>query len=224
MKTPPASLPVFLALCALVAALCAACGPGTPASSSGDPEGASPCDGGASSDAPLPWGTVRVWISPGFAPSARASIARELLRLHALGPVFEETLDPGDGAVEVRPFRGECFSDAAHVLPGSRVVELDLSCMVEEEAVQQLAGHEIGHALGLGHVCTRPGELPECSPVGYGLALMGPRVRRTTGLGEVFSGARGTADPTDLDRAELLRVYSLSSPLPPGLRPDGGSR
>lgn len=212
---------LFLALLGLMAALAAACGPSAPPGSSGGPDGAVACDGEAPASG---WRSVEVWVAPGFAPAARAAILSELLRLHALGPAFVVAPAPGGGVVEVRPFRGDCFADVLHVLPGSRVVEVDLSCMSSTEAVEQVVGHGIGHALGLSHVCTAPGELPECSPVGYGLALMGPRLRRTTGLGEVFSGARGTADPTDLDRAELLRVYSLPSPIPPGLRPGGGSR
>lgn len=219
--THPTASRAFLALCGLLVALLAACTPNTLNGPPDGPEGAVACDAGAPADVAPEWGTVRVWVSPVFEASARRTILRELLRLHALGPAFEESPAPGGGVVEVRPFRGDCFSDVAHVLPGSRVVELDLSCMSSEEAVQQLVGHEIGHALGLSHVCTQPGELPECSPVGYGLALMGPRVRRTTGLGEVFSGALGTADPTDLDRAELLRVYSLA-PSTAGRSPDGG--
>lgn len=219
----------LLALCGLLAALAVACGPSGSPGAPGGPDGAVACPDGpsapeAAAPAPPPpggWGTVRVWVAPAFESSARAAILAELPRLRALGPVFEEAPGPGGGVVEVRPFRGECFADVAHVLPGSRVVELDLSCMSEEEAVATAAGHEIGHALGLSHVCTEPGELPECSPVGYGPALMGPRLRRTTGLGEVFSGARGYPVPTALDRAELLRVYSLA-PSTTGQSPDGG--
>ena len=169
---------------------------------------------------PEVWPPVPVYLAPTWEPPTRATLLRELLRLHALGPAFVPAAAPGPGVVEVHPFRGDCFEDVAHVRPGTRVVELDPSCMSGEEALQQAAGHTIGHALGLGHICTEPGELPGCSPVGYGLALMGARLRPSaSGRGEVYSGARGTADTTDLDRAELLRVYSRAFPLP-----DGGSR
>lgn len=214
-------MPPFLALWCLPAALAVACAPGAPPCPAGRPDGAVLRDGGAVSPAPG-WGFVEVWVSPAFEPPARASILAELLRLHALGPAFVVAAAPAPGAVAVRPFRGDCLTDAAHVLPGSRVVELDLSCMGGDDAAAVAVGHSIGHALGLSHVCAVPGELLECSPVGYGPALMGPRLRRATGLGEVFSGALGHPEPTSLDRAELLRVYSLATSPPAGRSPDGG--
>lgn len=176
--------------------------------------------------APVVWPPVEVFLAPGWEPGQREVVLRALRRLHALGPAFEEARAAGPRAVVLRTFRGAgCFEEVLR-FPAPRVVELDLSCMAGEEAQQQAVAHGVGHALGMAHICGEPGELPECSPVGFGLAMMGPRLRpASSGRAEVYSGARGTADPTDLDRAELRRVYSGSPPSPTGPEgPDGGSR
>ena len=59
---------------------------------------------------------------------------------------------------------------------GSAVARIDESRTPGELAWESVAAHELGHWLGLQHVCRYQGEAADCSPVGYGPAVMNPSV------------------------------------------------
>lgn len=160
---------------------------------------------------PVRYGAATVFVSPEWGATDSAAIRAELGHLGNLGPTFTETDARPTARVIVQPFATDsCWTNAAHWTVGTRVVEIDRTCMTDEDSFEQAVGHEIGHALGLTHICERPGDLPRCSPVGYGLAMMGPHLRGADngpGFGEAYTGAAVNPFPTDLDLAEYRRTH-----------------
>ena len=77
------------------------------------------------------------------------------------------------------------------------VVLLDIDKITEDLAFQIVFLHELGHWFGMRHVCRVRGERSECSPVGYGEAVLNPAIGYDTGYSEQF---------TQLDLNEFHRV------------------
>ncbi|TAK26698.1 MAG: hypothetical protein EPO40_19455 [Myxococcaceae bacterium] len=170
------------------------------------------CDPPSQAD-PARYGEVSVYVAPEWLSLDKARIRDELQLLGALGPRFVEA---GEGhrstaRVIVQPFDSEgCTLGAGRWLVGSRVVEIDPTCTPGDTAFRQAVGHEIGHALGMSHICARPGDAPDCSTVGYGPAMMAPRLGGggvSIGFGEAFADALGEDAPTVLDLAEYRRAH-----------------
>lgn len=157
---------------------------------------------------PDQYGTVSVFIAPEWLALDKVRIRAALRRLDALGPRFVEA---GEGnrsvaRVIVQPFNSEgCTLGAGRWVVGSRVVEIDATCTRGDTAFRQAVGHEVGHALGMGHVCARAGDAPDCAPVGYGPAMMSPSLG---GGGETFDPSLAQDTPTQLDLAEYRRAHA----------------
>ena len=169
------------------------------------------CDPPTQAD-PVRYGEVRVFIAPEWLALDKARIRDELALLNALGPHFVEAGEGGRSTarVIVQPFdsRG-CTLGAGRWEVGSRVVEVDPTCTHGDTAFRSAVGHEVGHALGMAHVCQRPGDALDCSPIGYGPAMMNPSLG---GGGESFDPALADDAPTPFDLAEYRRTH-----------PDGGA-
>lgn len=136
---------------------------------------------------------VRVWLSPAWAPTDAQVIRTELDLLRALGPEFVEEDEEALADVRLAPFTSEsCTLDAVHLRDGLAVI--DPACA--PWALQASAGHMIGHALGMAHVCA------DCD------ALMGPHFRGVGWQIEVHTGAPAIAAPTMLDVLEYRRALT----------------
>jgi hypothetical protein len=173
------------------------------------------CDPPTQSD-PVRYGTVTVFIAPEWLNLDKGRIREELRNLDALGPHFVEAGEGNRSAarIVVQPFDAQgCTLGAGRWEVGSRVVEIDPTCTPGDTAFRQAVGHEVGHALGMTHVCQRAGDAPDCSPVGHGPAMMAPRLGGTPviGFGEAFSDTLGEDAPTPLDLAEYRRVFALGA-------------
>lgn len=102
---------------------------------------------------------------------------------------------------------------------GTAEVWVDPGCAPGEELVAAVM-HEVGHWLGMGHVChdaadaagvtqERPA-LARCSPVGHGEAFMNPHTAygvEELGFEQAASFPVATIKPTRLDHAEFARAW-----------------
>lgn len=149
--------------------------------------------------------TPLVWRDDQF-----AELRTELRALAALGPSFVEASE-GVAAYVVRPFDSGpgCPLGAARWTPGTAFVEVDAACCHGFTELRAAVGHELFHAVtgSARHVCLYAGELPDCSPVGYGSALLNPRLS----YGDAADPAAqyndiATSVPTQLDLDEWRRV------------------
>lgn len=182
---------------------------------------------------PARFGTVQVRLGPGWPASERARLATELARLHRLGPDFRwapatpETppgwVPDGRKLFTVVVNRGDWGPTSCNLYGAGyydtlrRTVHIDPVC-APGEMLESAFGHEIGHALGMMHVCRSAGETRdhECSPVGFDrLALMNP----TAGVELGFMTGTPIADlgppaldPTFKDLEEFLRARNQPAP------------
>ncbi len=163
---------------------------------------------------PARYGTVVVTFR-GWSPAEVQALLPELERLEALGPAF--VLDTAGGsrttgeAIVVRRGTGDCAGGAGFHDVGSRSVTLKPHCVSARE-LQSILGHELGHALGMGHVCRSAGESArfECSPVGFERrALMNPTVYtdRNMGAGSALTPSDPVLTPGEKDLAEFRRAH-----------------
>jgi len=151
-------------------------------------------------------GTVTLAFGPAlkdgrpWTPDEIKALREEIPALNALGPTFIETNEATAQWI-VRPFDsgGHCVHGGGNFTPGTRYLECDPACTFGFLALQQCMGHELGHALGMSHVCHQPGEELDCSPVGYGVAMMNPRLAD----GERIASPM----PTELDLSEYRRTH-----------------
>lgn len=82
---------------------------------------------------------------------------------------------------------------------GANYIEVAKSCTSSESQYQAVIVHEIGHWLGMRHVCLPDRRTTDvCSPVGVGTALMNPYV-----------GVTHSMSPVELDLSEYDRVCWL---------------
>lgn len=161
---------------------------------------------------PARYGTVRSWFPPTDWSSSNLENLRVALRdAEALGPAFVVAASEAASDVTVAHWiaPANCVPAARFVL-GGRVVELDPVCLPGLLYQRAALIHELGHWLGMSHVCERSNEEPWCSSVGIGGAVMNPSFTFADSTGPTFNGAyTGPApwfQPTDLDLAEFRRV------------------
>jgi hypothetical protein len=165
----------------------------------------------ASQHAPVRWGTVRVgFVERGFRGEQLSAMRDELRAMEALGPSFAETsvasadvvvVSIDDGACE-RSVDGAGWYDSA-----SRTISINLACVDGAESLRAVLGHELGHSLGMGHVCRPQERGSDCSPVGFGYALMNPSTSRGDALSDGPPFAVPTTEPAPLDLAEFRRTH-----------------
>lgn len=145
-----------------------------------------------------------------WGPEELATVAQAVRDLSALGVALAAGQE---GAVVVEPLAAGpgCFVAAVVWAPDR--VAVDTGCARAAGALRQAVQHGVGRALGLGAVCGKPGELEVCSPVGYGPAVMGARLRAVGPAAAVFTGAPAAPGVTDLDVLEARRARALRGDL-----------
>lgn len=138
------------------------------------------------------WGVVHIQMdtlgADGWSQH-HVDVARSVLpELNRLGPTFVIGGD-GDHAVRVvsvdltDPTTGQCNARngvgrfVTNNLTHDSHIEIDPTCTHGDDEFRTVLMHEVGHFLGMQHVCGVDDHLtPQCSPVGRGIAVMNPSI------------------------------------------------
>lgn len=145
--------------------------------------------------------------------------AQETLpQLNRLGPTFQ--LVESDENISVLKINivdrnDQCANIAAiayqrNTLTGVHRIIIDPICTQGELQFKAAFMHEIGHSLGMSHICTTSDRRNDCSPVGRGPAVMNPHLlnetRNENSLHTINVGVLPTWEIQDLDIREFCRI------------------
>lgn len=168
---------------------------------------------------PNVYGTVHVWIAASWLPIDRPRIIEQLANMNRLGPTFVVDDTPYYADVLIYRFDSDdCKrTGAGRWWVSTRSIEVDPVCTQGDTAFRTAIGHEIGHVLGMRHICTHHQKTNDCSPVGFGRAMMNPTL--TEGE-DPLAPVPFTDLPTELDLLEFRRVFRVRHPLDAGFMSD----
>jgi hypothetical protein len=104
---------------------------------------------------------------------------------------------------------------AGDFLRSQRVITLYPTCITSETEFKSTFMHEVGHALGLSHICRRDGEINDCSPIVHGVSIMNPGLDYTDAFENqsVFDeinriSSVPATEITELEIKEFNRIWS----------------
>lgn len=154
------------------------------------------------------YGVWRVRLAgDGWEQGNRRIIASRVMEeLSRLGPTVRLVESGEDVSVHidgVMESRGEgCYAGVYH--PGSGHIKLVPVCMTSSVEFESTLMHEVGHSMGMGHICRKVGEVGDCSPVGYGVSFMNP------GLDYVRVGGGSSMERDELDRVSSVPMTEVT--------------
>lgn len=105
----------------------------------------------------------------------RALVTETLPELNRIGPTIRLVDSGEDVSVLIdtnSQYTRNCY--AGEFIASQRVIIIHPSCITSTIELKSTFMHEIGHALGIGHICRRQGEVNDCSPRTYGISVMNP--------------------------------------------------
>lgn len=166
------------------------------------------------------WGTVHIRLMEGFSQHHQAQARLILPELNRLGPTF---VLGGDGPNVIKVVNvdlttgrsGQCPDRGVaryvtNQLTGESHIEIDPTCTHGNLEFRTALMHEVGHALGMQHICQFNEKRQDCSPIGRGLAVMNPSMLYEEdgepGLEQAYIGALPTFEIQALDIQEFERV------------------
>lgn len=173
------------------------------------------------------WGEVHVHLSENFTAHQREQAEEALQELNRLGPKFVLggegvnnitvlSVDLTNGTPANCQERGAARYDLTP--SGESRIFIDPTCTQGNLEFRTALMHEIGHSLGMQHVCLPNEERRDCSPVGRGLAIMNPNLvneigEMNTSIESSDPGPIPTFRVQELDVKEFERVASPGQPL-----------
>jgi hypothetical protein len=147
----------------------------------------------------------------------RRRLAEETLpELNRIGPTIKLVDSGGDVIVLIdqnQTSTRNCY--AGDFLRSQRVITLYPTCITSETEFKSTFMHEVGHALGLSHICRRDGEINDCSPIVHGVSIMNPGLDYTDAFENqsVFDeinriSSVPATEITELEIKEFNRIWS----------------
>lgn len=174
------------------------------------------------------YGVVRVQMSHSEWDSTHIEFAKEAMRnLSNLGPTFVLVEFGGDvvvydvdlandGPNECRTTNEESMCAGWYgTVDGEERILIDPVMTPGKLAFQAALMHEIGHYLGMEHICESDNTESVCSPVGRGPAIMNPNLLHgedSFSYHHAYTGPLPVWEVQSLDIAEFLRVWALRHP------------
>jgi len=170
---------------------------------------------------PSKYGTFKVRLAgDGWQLGNRQRLIRDaMLELSRLGPTIT-LVDSGENVSvylddhRQSSNRTNCFAGIYQDNPVPRI-KLIPTCIRSDLEFQSTFMHEVGHALGMQHICRRTGEVSDCSNVGHVVSFMNPALS----YGAIFSSLQVMSESdeelsvpmvetTSLDIKEFQRVWN----------------
>lgn len=130
------------------------------------------------------YGVVEVYVDPALSQNREALMPDLLADLQRLGPTFRRVTAVSEAEIVVNRGELQCDNEGiGNYNPTTHMVTVDPTCIHSDLEFAAVLKHEIGHALGMGHIC-RSEDLAfrNCSTTGRGLAIMNPTVGRNDNL------------------------------------------
>jgi hypothetical protein len=183
------------------------------------------------------WGQVHIHLSENFSQHHKEQASLAARELSRLGPTFVIGGE-GPNSVEVisvdltdgRPANCSRRGVARYDLTprGESKIFIDPTCTQGNLEFRTAFMHEIGHALGMQHICLPSEERNDCSPVGRGFAVMNPNIVQEStepehSIDSSDPGPVPTFEIQELDLREFERVARPGQPLIRPLSPRGDS-
>lgn len=146
---------------------------------------------------------IRVALSPDFSQHSRELATQALGALNRFGITTEIVginSNPNPN-ITVNLWRHhDCTDDRIGIYThGENLVEVDPGCSATDEQFQTIVVHEIGHWLGLRHICNSDNVTSDrCSDIGRGVAVMNP-----------YLSSDQSHEPTQLDIDEYTQTCWL---------------
>lgn len=141
--------------------------------------------------------TIKIAFDTRFTKKERLLGEFALLHFRVFG-IQTQVVSQLESNVEVRKWTGHRCSDhllGQYTLNDAHVL-IDPSCIHSDDQYQSVVVHEIGHWLGMRHICEKDGKTTDvCSPVGKGRAVLNP-----------YLSVYHLPDPQRLDVAEYNRI------------------
>lgn len=146
----------------------------------------------------------------------RQLVLETLPELNRLGPTMRLVDSGGDVLVLIdqnQTTTRNCYS--GDYMQSQRVITLYPTCITSDTEFKSTFMHEVGHALGLSHICRRDGEINDCSPIVHGVSIMNPGLDYTDAFENqsVFDeinriSSVPATEITELEIKEFNRIWS----------------
>jgi hypothetical protein len=175
----------------------------------------------ANNNNPSKYGVYKIRLAgDGWELGERQSIVMDSIKeLNRLGPTIM-LVDSGENVAVYLDGqrqsinRTNCFAGIYQESPSPRI-KLIPTCIRSNLEFQSTFMHEVGHALGMQHICRKTDDASDCSTIGYAPSFMNPALN----YGTIFSSLRvmGETDEelsipmvevTSYDVREFQRVWN----------------
>lgn len=118
------------------------------------------------------------YVDPHFTSWHKTLIRIAVRGYERVGLIFIETLDYSESRIIIQRWRNEIRESTVFgvYVDGTKRILIDVDRMTTESQIVAAIMHELGHWIGMNHVCREPNESANCSSVGYGNAIMNPNI------------------------------------------------
>lgn len=164
----------------------------------------------ANNNNPSKYGVYKIRLAgDGWELGERQSIVMDSIKeLNRLGPTIM-IVDSGENVAvylddqRQSTNRTNCFAGIYQDTPSPRI-KLIPTCIRSNIEFQSTFMHEVGHALGMQHICRKTNDASDCSNVGYAVSFMNPALN----YGSIFSSLQIMSESDEDLSVPMVEVTS----------------